>query len=234
MKEIETPSDVILRVSAATGVPVAEIAGDSLRQEALDARMMVAWLCARAKRWRLRDVSVSLNRSYDQVKRLVRSAERAWSRNHDWGIMASAILREVGERKTAIEKAVAASAEDPVGKLLRAASPPPPTVRVGTRMKLNRETQLALRLGDRAKVAVPPAPPAKPKPLSANSKHGPAVAAGETEVDMGFTSHDSGYRYRAEQHNRFCEAMIAAGYKMYVVDANGQHQPVRPPSAEAA
>ena len=143
------------------------------------------------------------------------------------GILASAILREV-ERKSKLELALEARAEAPARK-----PRPPQTARVGTRLKLNRETQLDLRLQDRAKVAVPPSPPAKPKPLSANSKHGPAVSTGETEVDMGFASHDSGHRYRIEQHNRFCEAMIAAGYRMYVVGPNGERLPVTTPAVAA-
>lgn len=214
---IETPSDVILRVSAATGVPVVEIAGDSLRQEALEARMMVAWLCARAKRWRLREVSVSLNRSYDAVKRLVRSAERSWSRNHDWGILASAILREV-ERKSKLELALEARAEAPARK-----PRPPQTARVGTRLKLNRPVQLPLRLGDRPQVAVPPSPPAKPKPLSANSKHGPPVHADE---DVSFGLQDNTRRNFINMDNAFKAAMLAAGERLRRIGPNGEELPV--------
>lgn len=221
---IATPSDVILRVSKVTDVPVAEIAGDSIRQEALDARLMVAWLCARAKRWRLREVALSLNRSYDSVKRLARSAERMWARDHEWAIKASAILREIGERKSPLKKALEAEVTTPVGKALRTATPPV-SARAGTRLKLNRETQLPLRLGDRPMVAVPPPPPPKAK-VSQNSKHGPPVAAGEAEVDMGFGSQDSTRRSAAEQNDRFCDAMTAAGYKMYLVGPNGERLPV--------
>lgn len=204
MIDYSTPADVVRRVSEITGVPVADIAGDDA-PTANDARMMVVWIARAAmlrKKWSWREIGLSINRPSEATRTIARASSGKRMRDTEWRRVAYQIAGEVIPRK-----------------------PAPPTARTGTRMKLNREVQLPLRLGDRPKVAVPPLPPERPKPVSENSKQGGPI--GDDFESWGFqNSNGQGYqnqhRRLIEQNQRFAAAMREAGYAMYRVGPNGE------------
>ncbi len=118
------PSDVVKRVSLATGVPLKDIAGEVYTTKAVEARMLAVWLARQAMRegrWNWREIGEAIKRPADVARAINAAASDARLGDADWRRTAYALLKEIVPPKRPIGGKFS---KNPLRH--RVAVPPPP------------------------------------------------------------------------------------------------------------